>query len=122
MAAPNVATANTIYGKVVGLAVPITTAAVLLSNAAASGKLLKVNSIIAANVNGTAAADITVYVYKAQTTIYYLAFTISVPAKATLVILSKDSGIYLEENDSILAVASAASYIQTIVSYEDISA
>jgi hypothetical protein len=84
-------------------------------------KILKVNSLIIANVNGTASADATVDVYKNQTISYRLAFTIAVPNDATLVVLSKDTSIYLEENDSIRIQSSINSYLEAVCSYEDIS-
>lgn len=120
MAAPNIASTSAGYGKTTGMAVT-TSAASILTNASGSGKVLKVNSLIVSNINGTAAADITADVYKNQTTAYRLAYIISVPAKATLVVISKDTGIYLEENDSIRLTASANSYLEGVISYEEIS-
>ena len=56
-----------------------------------------------------------------QSTEYHLAKTISVPADTTLVIVSKDTTVYLEENDSIRLTASAASDLEAVCSYEEIS-
>jgi hypothetical protein len=44
---------------------------------------------------------------------------VSIPAKSTLDVLGKS--IYLEEGDSLRLTASAASKIEAIASYEDIS-
>jgi hypothetical protein len=86
-----------------------------------SDKLLKLNSIIVSNVDGANAADTTVYFYNADnTTAYHLAKTVTVPAKSTLVVLGKDSPIYLEEGDKIQALASAASDLEIIISYEEL--
>jgi hypothetical protein len=120
MANPNIVNVANIYGKVVGQAVT-TSATAIVTNATGSGKILKINSLIIANVNGSAAADITADVFKNQTTSYRIAFTIAVPNDATLVLISKDSSIYLEENDSIRLTASANSYLEAICSYEEIS-
>lgn len=120
MANPNIVNVANIYGKVTGLAVT-TSATAIVSNASGSGKILKINSLTIANVNGTTAADITADVYKNQTTAYKIAFTVSVPADATLILISKDSSIYLEENDSIRLTASANSYLEAVCSYEEIS-
>ena len=120
MAAPNIVQTATIYGKTVGMA-PTTTAGVLIANAAASGKLLKINSIIVANIDGASAYSITADLYKNQTTSYPFAWLISVPALATLVLISKESGFYLEENDSIRLTASTNSKLSVICAYEDIS-
>lgn len=120
MAAPNIVNVGTISGKIAGLAVT-TSATAIVTNSSGSGKVFKINSIIISNVNGTAAADITADVYKNQTTSYRFAYTISVPADATLVLISKDTSIYLEENDSIRLTASSNSYLEALVSYEEIS-
>lgn len=120
MANPNIVNVSAIYGKIVGQLVT-TVATAIITNTAASGKILKINSLIISNVNGTAAADITADVYKNLTTSYRLAFTISVPADATLVLISKDTSIYLEENDSIRLTSSVNSYLEAVCSYEDIS-
>ena len=120
MANPNIVNVTSIFGKVVGQAVG-TSATALVTNASASGKILKINSLIVSNIDGTDAADITAEIYKDQTTPYYLAYTISVPADATLVVISKDSSVYLEENDSIRLTASATGDLHAICSYEEIS-
>ena len=120
MANPNIVNVTTIQGKTVGAAVT-TTVAALVSNAASSGKIFKINSLIIANVDGTNAADITVDIYKNQTTVYKLAHTVTVPADATLVVVSRDNGIYLEENDSLRVTASANGDLEAVCSYEEIS-
>lgn len=119
MANPNIVGVTTIYGKTAGLAVT-TTATAIVSNAASSGKIFKVNSLTVANIN-TAAATVTVDVYKNQTTAFKIAYTIAVPANATLVIISRETPVYLEENDSIRVTASVNSYLEAVVSYEEIS-
>ena len=120
MANPNIVNVATINGKVAGLAVT-TSAAAIVTNSASSNKIFKINSLIVSNVNGGSAADVTVDVFKNQTTSFRLAFTVSVPADATLVVISKDTSIYLEENDSIRLTASINSYLEAVVSYEEIS-
>lgn len=119
MAAPNIVGVTTITGKTAVQAVT-TSATAIVSNSAASGKVFKVNSLTVANVDGTNAADITVDLYR-STTAYRIANTISVPADASLVVISKESGIYLEEGDSIRCTASANSDLEAICSYEEIS-
>lgn len=120
MANPNIVNVTTIYGKTNGIAVT-TSATAVVSNASGSGTILKINSLYISNVNGTAAADITVDVLKNGTTAYRVAYTVSVPADATIVVISKDGAIYLEENDSLRVTASANSYLEALCSYEIIS-
>jgi hypothetical protein len=120
MAAPNIVGVTTITAKITGQVVT-TSATAIVTNTAASGKVLKINALIISNINGTASADITADVYKNQTTSYRLAFTVAVPNDATLVLLSKDTSVYLEENDSIRLTASANTYLEAVCSYEEIS-
>ena len=121
MAAPNLVNATTITAKSLGLGIT-TSATAIVTNSASSGKVFKINSLIISNINGTAAADVTARIYKAAVaTAYYLAFTISVPNDSTLVLISRDTSIYLEEGDYIDLLASANSYLTGIVSYEELS-
>lgn len=119
MAAPNILNLDTVTGKTAVLAVT-TSATAIVTNSAASGKVLKVNALVVSNVDGTNAADITVDLYRSSTA-YHLAKTISVPADATMVVVSKDMNIYLEEGDSLRCTASAASDLEAVCSYEDMS-
>jgi hypothetical protein len=119
MAAPNLKNPTTITGRTARYAVT-TSLAAALSNSAASGKVLKINSIFCANVDGVNAADISVSIYDG-TTDRYIARTISVPADATQVLSTKETYFYLEEGDSIRALASAAGDLELVIGYEDIS-
>ena len=119
MAAPNLKNPTAIIGRTARYAVT-TTLAAALSNAAASGKALKINSIRATNVDGAVAADITVTIYDG-TTDGHLAKTLAVPADAVQIISNKETYFYLEEGDSIRAQASAAGDLELIIGYEEIS-
>ena len=119
MTAPNIVNVAVISGKT-AVANVTTVAADLVSNPASSGKVFKINDIIIANIDGTTAADITVSVYRSSIE-YKLASTISVPADATLIVISKDTALYLEENDAIRVTASADGDLQAVCSYEEIS-
>lgn len=119
MAAPNLKSPTTITGKTARYAVT-TSLAAALSNSAASGKALKINSVYCANVDGTASADISLSIYNG-TTDFYLAKTIAVPADATQVLVTREAYFYLEEGDSLRALASAASDLELVIGYEEIS-
>ena len=119
MAAPNLVNVSSIYGKTMGAALSTTTTTSLLANASGSNKLLKINSIIVSNVDGSNAADATISWYNG-TTDYRLARTVAVPADSTLVVIGKDPPIYLEENHSIRGGASAASDLEIVISYEEL--
>jgi hypothetical protein len=131
MANPNIVAVTSIYGKTTYLTPGGTSAVVLLPNAAASGKVLKINQIVAANVNGSAAVDTTVSLYSngavaqgsapAGGTAYPIVSTISVPADASLIVTDKTTAIYLEEGNSISVTSGTASGITYSISYEEIT-
>lgn len=119
MAAPNIVNVTTITGKTAFQAVT-TTATAIVSNSAASGKVLKINSLVIANIDGAASADITVDIFRSSTA-HEIAKTITVPNDASLVVISKETSIYLEEGDELRCTASADGDLQAICSYEEIS-
>ena len=124
MAAPNIVDVSTIIGKSATVALSSTSQTTLVSNAASSGKVFKINMIQVANVDGTNAADVTIDVHSAAAgggTAYSLVATASVPADASLIAVDKNTALYLEEDKSITATASAANDLEVIVSYEEIS-
>ena len=128
MAAPNIASLTTITGKTTYFTPTGTTAVVLLPNAAASGNVFKINQIVVANVDGTNAVDATVSIYTngavaqgsapSGGTAYPIASTISVPADASLIVVDKTTGIYLEEGVSITITSGTASKLTFSISYE----
>ena len=84
----------------------------------AAEKLIKINSIIIANIDGTNSVNIDVAINHHDHGRHYLAKTVAVPADSTLVVIGKDSPIYLEENDQLEARADVASDAELVVSYE----
>jgi len=119
MAAPNIVNVTSIYGKTRGQDLTTTTTAGILT--CASNKVLKVNSIIVANIDGTNAADATISFFdNDQSGTFMLASTVSVPADSTLVVIGKDSPIYLEESDEIRGGAGADGDLEVIISYEEL--
>lgn len=124
MVAPNIVDVGTITGKTLTYALSSTSATVIATNAASSGKVFKVNSLVVANVDGATAADITITVNSAASgggTAYALAKTISVPADASLIVIDKSTALYLEEDKSIVATAGSANDLEIVISYEEIS-
>jgi hypothetical protein len=124
MAAPNIVNVSTITGKTSVTDLTSTSATSVVSNAASSGKVFKINSLIVSNVDGTNAANITISLYSQAAiggTATQIVNTVSVPADATLVVIDKTTAIYLEEDKSIGATASAANDLKVVCSYEEIS-
>lgn len=131
MTAPNLLALTTGTGKTTYYTPSGTSAVVLLPNASGSNKVLKINQIMAANVNGSAAVNATVSIYTngavaqgsspSGGTAYPIASTISVPASATVIVSDKTSAFYLEENTSISITSGTANGITYTVSYEELS-
>jgi hypothetical protein len=130
MSAPNIVNVATITGKIFYDALADTNLTSLVLNPASSGKVFKINMLSASNVDGTNAAAVDVSYHPSTTTAvgstvsstgYHLAKTITVPADATLVVISKDTSIYMEESSVLAVKASAANDIDFVVSYEEIS-
>ena len=123
MANPNIVGVTAIVGNTASVAVG-TSATSLASNAASSGKVFKINSIVIANIDGTSAADVTVNIYSAAAlggTGLAIASTISVPADASLIVTDKTTAFYLLENQSIGALASATGDLVATISFEEIT-
>ena len=120
MANPNIVNVTSIYGKVDGHALTTDAISASASNVITCGadQLYKINSIIVANVDGADAVNIDVAVNLASDARFYLAKTVALPADSTLVVVGKDSPIYLEEGDELEARADAASDAELVVSYE----
>ena len=124
MANPNIVNVTSIYGKSAVVDLTSTSATSVVSNAASSGKVFKINSLVVSNVDGTNAADITINYYSAAAlggTATQIVSTVSVPADSSLVVIDKNTSIYLEEDRSIGATAGSASDLKVLISYEDIS-
>ena len=126
MANPNIVAVTNILGGNLGWNLTATLTATLLTVDA--DKILKINRITVANVDGTNAADVNLYVDGLTTAgasgisatgadaTVYIAKTVSVPADATLVL--SDTPIYLMEGDILKGGASAASDLDLFISYE----
>jgi hypothetical protein len=125
MANPNLINVSSVLGANAGFNLTSTATATLIT--VASDKLVKINRITCANVDGTNAATLDLFVdgmgsgstgvttTGADATVY-LAKTVSVPADSTLVVL--DTPIYLMEGDILKGGANAASDLDLFVSFD----
>ena len=123
MANPNIVNVTTIFGVTTFLTPANTTANVLLSNAASSGLVFKINNIVASNTTGTA-ANTTVSIDNAAAgagTDFPIVFAVSVPGNASLIAVDKTTAIYLMENQSIVVTSGTSSAITYTISYESIA-
>lgn len=119
MAAPNLKSPTTINGKTVGLAAT-TSATAVVANAAASGKCLRVGTVIVTNITAATAGTITLDVYNG-TTAYRVHYLVGILQGNSFVAIGRDEPLYLEEGWSLRATASANSVLEVVASYEDIS-
>lgn len=119
MPAPNIVNVATITGKT-AIQAPTTTPTDIVSNSTNSGQLYKIDSLVVSNINGTIAANVTASLYRSSTE-YKLAHIMTVPPQGSLIVISKDTMVYLEEGDSLRLTASVNSYLHAVCSYEIIS-
>lgn len=117
MAAPNIVNVATIIGKTAVQAIT-TSATAIVTNSAASNKVFKVNALYVSNIDGTNHAMVNVDLFRSSVA-YRIAFTVTVPADATIDVITK--AVYLEEGDSLRLTASANSRLEAVCSYEEIS-
>ena len=130
MANPNIVNVTSIYGNTTYYTPSGTTAVVLLANAASSGVVNKIDNVVASNVTASAAnATVSIYTNGAVAqgsapsggTAYPIAFQVSVPANASLVVVDKSTAFYLQEGTSISITSGTANALTFTTSYEAIS-
>ena len=128
MANPNIVSVTSIYAGNAGWNLSATLTATLLTVSA--DVIVKINAITCANVDGTNAAALNLYIDGVGTTVtgvtgtalattIYLAKTISVPADDILVVI--DRPIYMMEGDILKGGASASGDLDLYMSYEVIN-
>lgn len=123
MASINVVNVSTINGATVGVSLSTTSETSVLDNGATSGILYKIESLVVSNVSASA-ANITITYHNAASlggTSYQICSTVSVPANASLVVIEKSNGIYMEQGSSLGATAGTANALKVVCSYEAIS-
>ena len=124
MANPNIVNVATIAGGSLGLHLLVADTPIITVTAE---YIVKVNSILVANVDGTNDATCDVRIVKLNVTplgitnldtsgTFYIAKTVNVPADNVLVLIDKP--IYLMETDVLQARGSVASDLDLFVSYE----
>lgn len=118
MAAPNLITTTSIIGKTQAEWVP-TTLTAILTNPANSSQAYRINVLFVTNL-GLTDDVVTVDLYRNSIS-YKLASEIPVPVGNSLVVIAKDTSIYLEEADRLRISAGQAGSLQYVVSYEIMS-
>lgn len=121
MAAPNIVNVSQINANT-NLANVTTSLQNVVTNAASSGKVYKINDIVLTNYSAsTVTANVIFNRTSATPSSYYLVGLISVPGTSTLVVTGKDTCFYMEEGDVLQMNTSANSSVHGVVSYEVIS-
>ena len=123
MAAPNIVNVTNITAGLAVAAPANTTANVVVSNAASSAAVVKINSLTCTNVTGTS-ATVTVAITSSAAgagTAYRLAFQMTIPANSSLQLIDKGNFVYLTEDKSLVVTSGTSSAIEYVTSYETIS-
>ena len=131
MAAPNIVNVATITGvttyiagvSTVGTGNGIST---VVTNAASSGKVIKINCLVATAIGTTTGVTVNHYNSASQFTgaaaTVSLASTMTVPVFSSLAVIDKTNSIYLQENEQLAVIAqSNAGTLDVVCSYEEIS-
>lgn len=115
MAAPNLLTSTTVTGKT-ALATLSTVTANVITNSSSSNSVSKLNNIVLSNYSSSAVtANVMV---NRSASVYYVGGQVAIPANSTLVLLGKDTSLYLEEGDVLQANVSANTSVSMSASYE----
>ena len=116
MAAPNLVAITSVYGKTTSTTIG-TAATVLVSNPTSSNKSYKINSIYISNIGNTADIKSTLDFYRSSTSIRMID-RMTVSPGDTLIAISRDTSIYLEEGDSIRCYSDIVGATHVVISYE----
>ena len=133
MANPNIVNVTSIYGNV-AYVTPSTTSATtswtyngstsLTGLTPAVGTVNRVTSIVVSNVTSSA-ANCTVAISNNATygsgTPYYIAYQISVPANASLIVTDKTTSFYVNENQSVGVISGTGSALTYTATFEAIT-
>ena len=123
MANPNIVAVTSIYGNTSYLVPSGTSATTWTALTPATGTVNKIDNIVATNVTSTA-ATVTVSINSATGgggTAYRLAYQITVPGNASLVVTDKTTAFYCGEGQSIVVTSGTTNAIECVASYEAIT-
>ena len=123
MGNPSIVDVTSIYGTTTLNA--ITTAGVVVADNAGSAttnKLFKVNLLSISNVDGVNDANVSVQVLSnvnaGSGKTMHLVKTVTVPADSTLIVIDKNTSMYLMEDMQIKVLGSTAGDLEAICSYD----
>lgn len=118
MANPNMATITSVKGETAVLGNVLDSATTIVENVIPNS-IYKISSLIISNIDSEYPYDVSVKFVR-QNISYSLINTVAIPQDTSIVVLSKDVGIYLKEGDKIQLIASSSGKLQAICSYEEL--
>jgi len=119
MANPNIVNVTSIKGNVAGITLT-TAASNVVYNPTSSNSIYKINTLTVANGNLTTTSNVTIELLKNGSS-YPITSNVIVPSSATLVVISKDSTIYIMEGDTLRAYSTSNISLSAVCSWEEIS-
>lgn len=120
MAAPNLVNVATITAKSFAALLTTTLTTDLVTNAAASGKVFKIESITVANIDAANASNLTLGIIKSGGSVIMICGAVPIPA-ASSVVIYEAGPVYLEEGDLIEGGASSANDLNITINYLELS-
>lgn len=118
MAAPNLVSSTSVIGRTHAEWV-LTSPSAIITNPSASNSAYRVNSLFVTNL-GSNDALLTADLYRGGVS-YKLAYEVPVAMKSSLVVIGKDTSIYLEEGDALRLLSNLPGTLQFVISYEVMS-
>lgn len=122
MAAPNIVSVTSVIGKT-KVADVTNTLTPLLENAADSDKMLKISTLIVANISDNP-ATVDVVLTKIEqnnaAVVTKIAHEIVVPKNAALTIANRDTPIYMEEATELSVAANVNDALHVTCAYEEV--
>jgi hypothetical protein len=118
MTAPNLFNITTVIGKTLAFDVTVSSIT-MISNAADSNTSIRINSLFVANIGGQTATFTVSFVRSSVTT--RIARVVPCEVGNSVVVIGKDTSIYLEEGDSLTIQGSFNGILQAVISYDIIA-
>ena len=119
MANPNLKNLASVYGLTSGMSSIPTTASGIVT--CGSNEVLKINNLYISNIDGTNTATITADLYNGSSVLGYYIKELSIGAGGSVNIITNETSVYLNENQSLRLTASASGDLSAIISYERIA-
>lgn len=116
MANPNLANVNSGYAKMAFQNV-LSSFSNILVNSSTSNTVFKINSVFLSNFDSANTANVSLSISNAGIA-YSIITNAVVPIQGSLIAISKDSSVYLEEGQFMQIRASTNNHIQAVISYD----